>query len=89
MVEVEDDATGRGGPCAMEADDDTRDQIDREREGERGREGRRGEGSHGGSRGGWGSCGRRGWRGRPKINVAQKSVHVLFFLVVEDLIYIQ
>jgi len=53
VVEVEDDATGRGGPCAMEADDDTRDQIDREREGERGREGRRGEGSHGGSHGGW------------------------------------
>ena len=37
MVEVADGARRRGGQCAMEADDDARDQIDREREGERGR----------------------------------------------------
>jgi len=39
VVEVEDGARGRGGRCAMEVDDDTWDQIDREREGERGRGG--------------------------------------------------
>ena len=51
MVEVADGARGRGGRCAMEADDDARDQIDREREGERGAA-RRGiaRGSRGGGR---------------------------------------
>ena len=36
MVEVADGARGRGGRCAMEANDDARDQINREREGEGG-----------------------------------------------------
>ena len=31
MVEVADGARGSGGRCTMEADDDQRDQIDRER----------------------------------------------------------
>ena len=90
MVEVEDGTRGRGGQCVMEADDDARDQIDREREGEREGEGEGGAAWRGITRGKsqWleGSRVAGDEEADPKQMSHQKSVHALFFLVVGDIL---